>query len=85
MAELVYLLCALASLFCAGLLWRAYRENPSRLTFCSAICFAGFALNNGLLVLDLIIVPEWDLALLRAATAVVAVFTMLVGLIWEKR
>jgi hypothetical protein len=85
MPELVYLLCAFASLICTGLLWRGYRQQPSHLTFWSAMCFAALTLNSGLLVLDLIVVPDIDLVLIRAISAVGAIFTMLVGLIWEPR
>lgn len=85
MAQVVYLLCALTSLFCMGLLIRGHRRHPSRLTFWSSICFAGLALNNGLLFVDLVLVPEVDLAVLRALVGVAAVLTMVVGLIWETR
>jgi hypothetical protein len=85
MAETVYLLCAVMSLFCMVLLVRGYRQQPSRLTFWSSLCFAGFAVSNGLLFVDLVIVPSVDLSLVRAIVAVVAVLTMLVGLIWETR
>jgi hypothetical protein len=42
-------------------------------------------LNNGLLFVDLVLVPEVDLAVLRALVGVAAVLTMVVGLIWETR
>jgi hypothetical protein len=85
MAEAVYVLCALTSLFCAGLLIRSYRAQRTRLLLWSSLCFIGLALNNALLVVDLIIVPQVDLSLLRTAVAVVAMFLLLVGLIWESR
>jgi hypothetical protein len=85
MAEAVYVLCALTSLFCAGLLIRSYRAQRTRLLLWSSLCFIGLALNNALLVVDLIIVPQVDLSLLRTAVAVIAMFLLLVGLIWESR
>jgi hypothetical protein len=85
MAEAVYVLCALTSLFCAGLLIRSYRARRSRLLLWSSACFIGLALNNALLVIDLMVVPQIDLSLLRTAVAAVAMFLLLVGLIWESR
>lgn len=85
MAEGVYILCALTSLFCAALLIRSYRSQRTRLLLWSSSCFIGLALNNALLVVDLIIVPEVDLWLLRTGVSVVAMVCLLVGLIWESR
>jgi cytochrome bd-type quinol oxidase subunit 2 len=85
MAETIYLLCAATSLCCAILLIRAFRRGRSRLLLWSSACFALLALNNGLLVVDLILVKHTDLAIYRSATALAAVLVLLVGLIWEKR
>jgi hypothetical protein len=83
MAEIVYLLCALTSMFCALLLVRSYRRQRTRLLMWSTLCFVGLALNNILLVVDLVLVPGVDLALVRTATALVALVLLVVGLIWE--
>lgn len=83
MAELVYALCAIASVFSAGLLIRNYRRTKLRLALWTSACFVGFAVNNLLLFVDLIIVPDVDLGLLRNLTNVVALVTLVVGLIWE--
>jgi hypothetical protein len=85
MAELVYLLCALTSLTCATLLVRSYRRTRTRLLLWSSLCFAGLALNNVLLFVDLVVAPATDLSLLRAGVALAAVLTLLYGLIWESR
>jgi hypothetical protein len=85
MAETVYILCALTSLFCAVLLWRSYRDNRTRLLMWSTLCFFGLAINNVLLVVDLVLVPDAvDLALVRAGTALISVLLLLIGLIWEE-
>ncbi|MBL9023570.1 MAG: hypothetical protein JNL21_15350 [Myxococcales bacterium] len=55
--ELIYLLCMLTSLFCAFLLARSYLTSRSRLLLWSTICFVGLALNNALLVADLVLFP----------------------------
>jgi len=83
MAEAVYLLCALTSLFCAVLLFRSYRRQRTRLLMWSTLCFVGLALNNILLVVDLLVVPHVDLSLVRGATAFVAISLLVIGLLWE--
>ncbi|HEX4422177.1 MAG TPA: DUF5985 family protein [Kofleriaceae bacterium] len=85
MAEAVYVLCCLTSLFCAGLLVRSFRINRPRLLLWSSLCFVGLALNNALLVIDLMLVPQVNLAALRSTVAAIAMFLLLVGLIWESR
>lgn len=83
MAALVYILCALTSLLCAGLLLRSYRRSGSRLLFWSSLCFVGLALNNVLLFVDLVLVPTIDLSVLRSSLALASLVVLLYGLIWE--
>ena len=85
MAEAVYVLCALTSVLCATLLLRGYATGHSRLLFWSGLCFCGLALNNGLLFLDLVIVPNVDLSLLRSITGLLSMSVLLYGLVWESR
>lgn len=85
MAEVVYVLCALASIACAALLLRGYLANRTRLLFWSSLCFFGLAINNVLLFVDLVLIPDVDLALVRAAVAVAALMVLILGLIWESR
>jgi hypothetical protein len=83
MAALVYSLCALAALFCAYLLLQAYRRGGYRLLLWSGLCFVGLTLNNLLLVLDKLILPDIDLSIWRTSVALVAVTVLLYGLIWD--
>ena len=86
MAEIVYVLCALTSVLCAGLLIRSYRSNRSRLLLWSTLCFVGLALNNILLFVDLVITgPEVNLQVLRTIAAGAALSTLVIGLVWESR
>jgi len=85
MAEAVYILCALTSLFCAALLIRGYRAQRTRLLLWSSLCFIGLALSNAILVVDLILLPQVDLAIPRTIAAAVAMLLLVVGLIWESR
>jgi hypothetical protein len=84
-AEAIYTLCALTSLACAMLLARGHRRRRVPLLAWSSGCFWLLALNNGLLVLDLVLVPSVDLSLLRYAIALLAVLLLLVGLVWDTR
>lgn len=84
MPELVYFLCALASLTCAVLLLRKYKQTRVRLLFWSSACFIGFAANNILLFLDLAIFSNSvDLSLWRNGLSLVATSLLLYGMIWE--
>jgi hypothetical protein len=67
------------------LLLRSYRDRRAPLLLWSALCFFGLALNNVLLFLDLVIVPEVDLSLLRSSVALIAMTILVFGLIWEAR
>jgi hypothetical protein len=85
MAEAVYILCGLTSLFCAVLLTRSFRRQRSRLLLWSSLCFAGLAVNNAFLVVDFMVVPEVDLSAVRTSVAAAALLLLLIGLIWESR
>jgi len=79
----VYLLCLATSAACAVLLARSYGRTRARLLLWSALCFAFFALNNLIVVVDILLVPEVDLSLWRLAASLVAVSVLLYGFIWE--
>ena len=84
MAELIYLLCALTSVFCAVVLIRNYRHTKLRLALLACLCFTGLALNNVLLFVDLVVTPPTlDLSAIRGAVALVAVLLLVVGLVLE--
>ena len=83
MAVAVYILCALTSITCAVLLGRSYRRQPTRLLMWSTLCFIGLAINNILMFVDLVVVPQIDLSLVRTGTALAAVMLLLIGLLWE--
>ena len=86
MPELVYVLCALTSVLCAGLLLRSYRANRSRLLLWSTLCFVGLAINNILLLIDLVLTgPEVDLRFFRSGSALVGMALLTIGLVWESR
>lgn len=83
MAEAVYLLCATTSVACALLLLRAHARTGTRLLLWSGLCFVGLALNNIVLSVDLIVVPDTDLSTWRLVPAAAGILLLLYGLIWE--
>jgi heme/copper-type cytochrome/quinol oxidase subunit 4 len=83
MAETVYVLCAVTSVLCAVLLVRSYLRQRTRLLMWSALCFVGLALNSILMFVDLVVVPDGDLSLVRTSTAFIAVLLLAIGLVWE--
>jgi hypothetical protein len=81
---IVYVLCFLTSAACAWMLERSHVRTGARLLLWSAACFALLALNNLLVVLDLVIWPDdVDLRLLRLIVSLIAILALLWGFIWE--
>jgi hypothetical protein len=83
MVVVVYTLGALTSFACAVLLLRGYLRGRRKLLLWSGLCFLGLGLNNALIFVDLVILPEIDLYLLRLWAVLLAMALMLYGLIWE--
>jgi hypothetical protein len=79
----IYLLCFLTSSACAGLLWRGYGRSGTRLLLWSAVCFGFLAFNNLSVILDILVLPQVDLQMLRQGFALVGVATLILGLVWE--
>jgi len=82
-ADIVYILCVLTSLACSVLLWRGYRRSRARLLMWSSLCFAGLAINNALLVVDLRFLPAVDLSVLRTIPALAGIALLVYGLVWD--
>lgn len=86
MAEAVYILCAITSIVCAVLLLRGYRATRTRLLFWSSLAFLLLAINNVILYVDLVILPELpDLFWYRTGFALAGMLLLLFGLVWETR
>ncbi len=79
----LFLLAALTSLACMGLLFRGYARTRAPLLLWSALCFALLALNNLFVVIDLLILPSMDLVPFRHLASLAAVSVLLFGFIWE--
>jgi hypothetical protein len=83
MGIIVYALCALTSLACAVLLLRGYRESRARLLLWSGLCFACFCLNNVLLIVDVRILPDNDLSVIRSIPSLIGIALLIYGLVWD--
>jgi hypothetical protein len=84
MAELIYVLCALASVSCAILLISSYRRTRHRLSLWAALSFSGLALNNIVTFVDLVVAPHVDLSLIRSGVALLAMLLLVFGLVTEE-
>lgn len=82
-AAAVFLACAITSVLCVVLLVRGWLLTRSRLLLWSSLGFFGLALNNIILVVDRLMIPDADLALVRAVAAFLGVLVLLTGCIWD--
>jgi hypothetical protein len=79
----VYLLCAATALACGVLLARGYVRRRTRLLLWCALCFFALFAENTVLFVDLVVVPDVDLLLLRRSLALTGVSVLLFGLVWD--
>ena len=79
----VYALCFATSGACAWLLLRSYLRTRSRLLMWSALCFLFLALNNLLVIVDLVLIEDIDFQIPRLMSSAIAVCVLLYGFIWD--
>lgn len=83
-ADAIYALCALTSLAAAVLLLRHYRTVRTPLLLWSCVAFAGLAINNVMVFLDLGVFADGpDLSLPRTLIGAIAMLALVYALIWE--
>ncbi len=78
----IYFLCFLASLVCAGLLFRGYHKSGTRLLLWCGLCFAFLSINSLIVMID-VLVANGELRLYRHAASLMAVGSLIIGLVWE--
>ncbi len=85
MAELVYILCALMCAGCAFQFLLGYRRSKARLLLWSGLCFTILTIGNAILVIDLIILPNYEFhgQVWRNLCSAAGSFLLLTGLLWE--
>jgi len=81
---LVYTLCLATCTLCAFLLARSFRRSRSRLLLWSSLCFALLAVQNFVVVLDMLVFPDADLRPVRLSLSLAAVAVLLFGFIWDE-
>ena len=81
----VYVLCAATSAACAVMLLRGFFRSKARFLLWSSLCFIALFINNLLLMIDRVLIPEvsyfppsW-----RSAAALVGLSLMVFGLVWD--
>jgi hypothetical protein len=85
MTGLIYLLCAATSLLCTVMLLRGYARSRVRLLFWAGLCFAGLMLENTILYIDVVMIPDVSLAIWRKVPGLLAMLLFIFGLIWESK
>jgi hypothetical protein len=81
---LVYLSSAFTAAACAWLLLRAWkRSRGARLLLWCGVCFALLALANVMLYTDKILLPQYDLSLVRESISLLAILTLIGGFILD--
>lgn len=85
MVSVVYTLGALTSFACAILLLRGFSRGRKKLLLWSGLCFLGLGINNALIFVDLVMLPDTDLYPLRLWTVLISMALILYGLVWESR
>jgi hypothetical protein len=83
-AEAIYLLCAATSLVAAWLLFRHYVAKRTRLLLWSCVAFAGLAVNNVLVYVDMGLLPQLDLALPRTLAGALGMAALAYALATER-
>ena len=82
-ATIVYCLCFATSAGCGALLVRSYFRTRAKLLLWTASCFVLLALNNFLVVLDMVFLPNIDLQFARLAANLAALAVLIYGFVWE--
>jgi hypothetical protein len=83
MKTAAYVLSSITFAACAILLLRGYTQSRQRLLLWSGLCFFGLGLSNLFVFVDLVLLPDTDLYLLRLGTAAVSMMLLMIGLLRE--
>lgn len=84
LAQIAYVLCAIGSGIAAFLLLRSYFATHTKLLLWSGWCFVLLAAENLFIFLDMVVIPDYDLRLVRVALGLGGFVCLLYGLIWER-
>ncbi len=79
----IFLLCLMTAALCTWLLLRGYGPSGTRLLLWTGLCFGFLSVNSAVVLLDILLFPTEDLRLVRHGATLMAVASLLIGLIWE--
>lgn len=74
--EIMTALCAIISAFCAIMLLRGFSRRKVTKLFWVAMCFVGLAIENSLLFIDLVLLPQIDLSVIRNSIAMAGIICL---------
>ena len=81
---ILFLVAVITCLACTVLLFRGYIQARQRILLWSTLCFVCLTINNLLLFIDLVVLPEEiDLRVFRHSAALVGMLFLLYGFIRE--
>ena len=81
----VYSMCAVTAAVTATMLLRAWRPGGTAMLFWSGLCFVGLTVSNVVVLVDLLLVPQYDLRWLRNSAGLLSVSLLIYGLLLEDR
>jgi hypothetical protein len=81
MVEAVYILCFFTSAAVAFLLLRGFARGRERILAWTGLGFVALSLNNAVLILDRMILPDVDFSLARGVSALIGTLLIVLGLI----
>jgi hypothetical protein len=67
------------------MLFRGYLRSGVRLLFWAGLCFAGLMVDNIILYIDIVVVPDVNLAVWRKLPGLAALMLLIYGLVWESK
>jgi hypothetical protein len=67
------------------MLFRGYARNRVGLLFWSGLSFIGLMIDNVMLYVDIVVVPDVNLAIVRKIPGLVSLALLVFGLVWESK
>lgn len=80
---ILILIALLTSLACTVLLFRSYFASRTGILLWAALCFVGLSINSLVLFIDVVVLPEVDLRILRLTASLAGMLFLIFGFIRE--
>ena len=82
---LLFAIAPITSAACMLLLFRSYIASRQRILLWSSLCFVGQTVTNVTLFVDMIVLPDVDLRLIRLSAALIGMLFLIYGFITESQ